>query len=45
VYYAVIALLVSDHDEPRWSYSRFWDGEFVLGFQLIPAAITAAARR
>jgi hypothetical protein len=44
VYYAVIALSVSDYDEPRWSYSRFWDGVVILGFQLIPAAITAAFR-
>jgi len=40
VYYAVIALSLNDYDEPRWS--RFWAGVFILGLQLIPAAITAA---
>ena len=46
IYYIVVALsVVSEYDEPRWSYSRIWFGVFDLLTQFVAAAIAHSAAR
>jgi hypothetical protein len=45
LYYVFVALSVSDYDEPRWGYGRFWTGVFMVLVQSTAAAIAAAAAR